>query len=47
MEENNANKKTEFVAPTVEVRRFSVRDVVRTSPIIMPFDPNYEDDEDI
>ena len=43
MEKNETKK--EFVQPEVEIRRFSVRDIVRTSNINMPFDPFADDEE--
>ena len=48
MEEKLTAKKAEFLPPEAEVRRFGVKDVVRTS-ISMPKDPygDFEDDEDI
>ena len=45
MKDNSANPKKEFEAPEVEVRRFTVRDIVRTSPLTLPLDPFSEDEE--
>ena len=48
MDKDNKKRKTAFEKPVAEIRRFGVRDVIRTSPINLPGDPydGYDEDEE-